>query len=86
MRVRKATISGAVVDPNAMASPNPHAPSPTLHVQSAFELSFTLGDLRPQFFRAYADWLADMREYPDPDPAFRHIPPTLAVECPFQVS
>ncbi|HTJ41680.1 MAG TPA: hypothetical protein VL463_06270 [Kofleriaceae bacterium] len=67
MRVRKATISGAVVDPNAMASPNPHAPSPTLQVESAFELSFTLGDLRPQFFRAYADWLADMREYPDPD-------------------
>ena len=67
MRVRKATISGAIVDPNAMASPNPHTPSPTLQLQSTFELSFTLGDLRPQFFRAYADWLADMREYPDPD-------------------
>jgi hypothetical protein len=26
-----------------------------------------------------------VREYPDPDPAFRHIPPTLAVECAFQV-
>ena len=26
-----------------------------------------------------------VREYPDPDPAFRHIPPTLTVECGFAV-
>jgi hypothetical protein len=26
-----------------------------------------------------------VRPYPDPDPAFRHVPPTLAVECSFQV-
>jgi hypothetical protein len=26
-----------------------------------------------------------VREYPDPDPAFRQIPPTLTVECAFQV-
>jgi hypothetical protein len=24
-----------------------------------------------------------MREYPDPDPRFRHVPPTLSVECTF---
>jgi hypothetical protein len=27
-----------------------------------------------------------VREYPDPDPAFRQLPPTLAVECSFSVS
>jgi hypothetical protein len=32
-----------------------------------FELELTLGDLRPAFFRQYAEWLADMRELPDPD-------------------
>jgi hypothetical protein len=26
-----------------------------------------------------------VRPYPDPDPAFRHIPPTLAVECGLQI-
>jgi hypothetical protein len=26
-----------------------------------------------------------VRQYPDPDPAFRQIPPTLAVECSFRV-
>jgi hypothetical protein len=26
-----------------------------------------------------------VRQYPDPDPAFRHIPPTLALECSFRV-
>ena len=25
------------------------------------------------------------REYPDPDPRFRHVPPTLSVECTFRV-
>jgi hypothetical protein len=25
------------------------------------------------------------REYPDPDPAWRHIPPTLTVECTFRI-
>jgi hypothetical protein len=67
MRVRKATISGAAVDPNAMASPNPHVATAAALAQFPYELSFTLGDLRPAFFRAYAEWLADMREYPDPD-------------------
>ena len=67
MRVRKATISGATVDPNAMASPNPHVASPASLAPSTYQLAFTLGDLRPDFFRAYADWLDDMREYPDPD-------------------
>jgi hypothetical protein len=32
-----------------------------------FELELTLGDLRPAFFRHYAEWLADMREFPEPD-------------------
>jgi hypothetical protein len=67
MRVRKATISGATVDPNTLASPNPHVASPASLAPSRFELSFTLGDVRPEFFREYAEWLADMREYPDPD-------------------
>jgi hypothetical protein len=26
-----------------------------------------------------------VRDYPDPDPAFRQIPPTLTVECAFEV-
>lgn len=67
MRVRKATISGTAVDPNTMASPNPRAASPASLAQTTYELAFTLGDLRPSFFRAYAAWLADMREHPDPD-------------------
>jgi len=67
MRVRKATISGANVDPNALASPNPKLASPVSLAQSTYELTFSIGDLRPSFFRAYADWLTDMREYPDPD-------------------
>jgi hypothetical protein len=32
-----------------------------------FELELTLGDLRPAFFKVYAEWLADMRAFPDPD-------------------
>jgi hypothetical protein len=64
MRVRKARIAGVGVDPHALAPPTYHlaeAPAP-----SRYELGFSLGDLRPAFFRQYADWLADMREYPDP--------------------
>ena len=67
MRVRKATISGATVDPNTLASPNPHIATPASLAESRYELAFTMGDLRPAFFRAYAEWLADLREYPDPD-------------------
>jgi hypothetical protein len=67
MRVRKATISGASVDPNALASPTPHTSSPASLAQAAYELAFSIADLRPGFFRAYAEWIADMREYPDPD-------------------
>ena len=67
MRVRKATISGATVDPNAMASPNPHAASPASLAQTRYQLAFTIGDLRPDFFRTYAAWIDDMREFPDPD-------------------
>lgn len=67
MRVRKATISGASVDPDAVASPAPHTKSPASLAQARYELAFSIADLRPAFFRAYTDWLADMREYPDPD-------------------
>jgi hypothetical protein len=67
MRVRKATISGAAVDPNTLASPNLHFTTAPPCATSTYELAFTLADLRPQFFRGYADWLTDMREYPDPD-------------------
>lgn len=63
MRVRKATVAGAVVDPAALA---------LIHLDAdldavPFELELTLADLRPAFFRRYVEWLADMREYPDPD-------------------
>jgi hypothetical protein len=63
MRVRKASIAGVGVDPHALAPPTYHlatAPAP-----ARYELGFSLGDLRPAFFRHYADWLVDMREYPD---------------------
>lgn len=63
MRVRKATIAGAGVDPAALALLDLDPGLDTV----PFELELTLADLRPEFFRAYADWLADMREYPDPD-------------------
>jgi hypothetical protein len=63
VRVRKAIISGVPVDPSALA---------LLAIERAvgeapFELELTLADLRASFFRTYAEWLADMREYPDPD-------------------
>ncbi len=32
-----------------------------------YELELTLADLRPEFFRTYATWMADMRADPDPD-------------------
>ena len=67
MRVRKATIAGTSVDPNALASPTPHRPEHASLAQASYELAFSIGDLRPAFFRAYVDWLADLRQYPDPD-------------------
>ena len=63
MRVRKATVSGAAVNPATLAILD-------LDVGTGevpFELELSLGDLRPAFFRQYVEWLADLREYPDPD-------------------
>jgi len=71
MRVRKAFIAGIGVDPNALATPNLRLPlgerGVALPATTPYELSFALTDLRVEFFRAYFDWIADMREHPDPD-------------------
>jgi hypothetical protein len=66
MRVRKASIAGVGVNPNALSPPIRHLHDAVL-VEAPYELTFSLGDLRPAFFRHYADWLLDMREFPDPD-------------------
>jgi len=67
MRVRKATISGTGVDPATVASlAFDTAHQPTLR-EVPYELELSLADLRPEFFRHYAAWMADMREFPDPD-------------------
>jgi hypothetical protein len=63
MRVRKATIAGVGVDPATLAVLD-------LEVRTEpvpYEVELTLGDLRPAFFRHYAEWLTDMREFPDPE-------------------
>jgi hypothetical protein len=62
MRVRKATIAGVGINPNALAIFDLD-----VGTEVPYELELSLGDLRPEFFRIYADWLADMREFPDPD-------------------
>jgi hypothetical protein len=68
MRVRKATIAGVGVDPNVLAPPARAVETGAATPQStAYEVAFSLADLRSDFFRAYTDWLADMREYPDPE-------------------
>jgi len=68
MRVRKAFIAGVGVDPHALAPPTRNFDHDDVElVEVSYELTFSIGDLRPQFFRHYADWLVDMREYPDPD-------------------
>jgi len=64
MRVRKAIVSGIAVDPATLAILDLSL-APTEEV--GYELELSLGDLRAEFFRHYAEWLADMREYPDPD-------------------
>jgi hypothetical protein len=63
MRVRKATVAGVGVNPATLA---------ILDLQLGtgevpYELELSLADLRPDFFRTYVEWLADMREFPDPD-------------------
>ena len=68
MRVRKASIAGVGVDPNALAPPiRTLSGEPLPLAEAPYEMTFSLGDLRPSFFRQYAEWLVDMREYPDPD-------------------
>ena len=64
MRVRKATVSGEPVNPATLALLDLSAAG---DVEATYELELSLGDLRPAFFRDYAEWLADMREFPDPD-------------------
>jgi len=68
MRVRKASVAGVGVDPNALAPPSSDFVRDSIvRRELGYELTFSLGDLRPDFFRHYVEWLADMREYPDPD-------------------
>lgn len=68
MRVRKATIAGVGVDPNVLAPPARAVDTGAAVPQAiAYEVTFSLADLRADFFRAYTEWLADMRDYPDPD-------------------
>lgn len=67
MRVRKATIAGVGVNPASLALLDLGRGAGVAADDVPFELELTLGDLRAGFFRHYADWLADMREYPDPD-------------------
>lgn len=67
MRVRKATISGTGVNPATLASlALDTARAPRLR-EVPYELELSLGDLRPEFFRGYAAWMADVRAFPDPD-------------------
>ena len=63
MRVRKATVSGAAVNPATLAILDVDVDT----TEVPFELELSLGDLRPAFFRQYVEWLADLREFPDPD-------------------
>lgn len=65
MRVRKATIAGVGVNPASLAILDLGRDAGPGDLP--FELELTLGDLRPEFFRHYAEWLADLREYPDAD-------------------
>jgi hypothetical protein len=64
MRVRKATVSGVPVNPATLAMLDLSLAATD---EVGYELELSLGDLRAEFFRHYAEWLADMREYPDPD-------------------
>jgi len=66
MRVRKATVSGTGVDPSTLAILAVSDGAPALR-EVPYELELSLGDLRPEFFAHFADWMADMREFPDPD-------------------
>jgi len=63
MRVRKATVAGVGVNPATLAMLDLEVTAELV----PYELELSLGDLRPDFFRGYAEWVADMREFPDPD-------------------
>jgi len=63
MRVRKATIAGLPVNPATFAILDLSIDTGSV----PYELELSLADFRAEFFRTYAAWLADMREYPDPD-------------------
>ena len=63
MRVRKATVAGVGVNPATLAILDLELGTGAV----PYELELSLADLRPDFFRTYVEWLADMREYPDPD-------------------
>lgn len=64
MRVRKATVSGVPVNPATLAILDL---SPAATEEVGYELELSIGDLRAEFFRHYAEWMLDMREFPDPD-------------------
>jgi hypothetical protein len=63
VRVRKANISGVGVDPATLAILDLELGTGEV----PYELELSLADLRPDFFRLYAEWLADLREFPDDD-------------------
>jgi hypothetical protein len=68
MRLRKASVAGIAVNPAVLAPRNTHFGRSGEHLPvTPYEIAFTLSDLRPEFFRHYAEWLLDMREFPDPD-------------------
>jgi hypothetical protein len=66
MRVRKATVSGTGVNPATLALLAVSDRAPSLR-EVPYELELSLGDLRPEFFKTYGEWMRDMRELPDPD-------------------
>ena len=68
MRLRKASVAGIEVNPSVLAPRNidfGQSGGPVSAIP--YEIAFTLSDLRPEFFRHYAEWVVDMREFPDPD-------------------
>lgn len=68
MRVRKAVVSGIGVNPSTLAALDlVLAPHLTQLALVPYELELSLGDLRTEFFRTYAEWLADIRKFPDVD-------------------
>lgn len=67
MRVRKAIVAGNGVNPSTLAQLAVVTDGAPALREVPYELELSLGDLRPEFFRRFAEWMMDMREYPDPD-------------------